>query len=269
MDARNEATNISTFEPASDLIQEDDCNTLLLYLPGFTKDQLRVQLTRTRVMKISGARPLGKNVSSFQKDFPVPENCDTSKITAKFEDGILYVRQPKTIQTQPPKIDPPTTDDHIKQAAPPINFPKQPLPTTQGGHNNKKPAKEEDKKKQPPEEDKTAEEEEPPEEDRTAKEEDKKNKTAKEEEPPEEDKTAKEEDKKKPPPEDKTARSGADKAAGSSVAAKVEADYSRLSPAARLKAVKDKMTNIVLLLFVFALGIYVTKLPWFSNRAHH
>ncbi|KAK6163987.1 hypothetical protein DH2020_000851 [Rehmannia glutinosa] len=92
------ATNTNNFEPLSDFVQEEDCDTLLIYLPGFTKEQLRVQLTRTGVLKISGTRPLGDNKwSSFQKDFPVSANCDTNKITAKFEDGILYVRQPKLI----------------------------------------------------------------------------------------------------------------------------------------------------------------------------
>lgn len=33
----------------------------------------------------------------FQKEFPVSSNYDPNKITAKFERGILYVRQPKLI----------------------------------------------------------------------------------------------------------------------------------------------------------------------------
>lgn len=93
---------------------------LFFFFTGFTKEQLRVQLTRTRVLKISGTRPVGDNKwSSFQKDFPVSDNCETNKITAKFEEGILYVRQPKLIvpaenkqdnkvptpHSQPPKID--------------------------------------------------------------------------------------------------------------------------------------------------------------------
>ncbi|KAL0370977.1 UNVERIFIED_CONTAM: hypothetical protein Sangu_0415800 [Sesamum angustifolium] len=84
------ATN--SFEPTSDLIHEEECDTLLLYLPGFTKEQLRVQLTRSGILKISGIRPVGDNKwSSFEKDFPVSANCDTNKITAKFEGGILYL----------------------------------------------------------------------------------------------------------------------------------------------------------------------------------
>ncbi|KAH6814264.1 hypothetical protein C2S51_023282 [Perilla frutescens var. frutescens] len=205
MDARNEAgTSISTFEPSSDLIQEEECNTLLLYLPGFTKDQLRVQLTRTRVLKISGTRPLTNNKSSsFQKDFPVPENCDTEKITAKFEDGILYVKQPKTKQVKEHKIQEhkPTTDHHIKQEAAVESREK-----IKGDSTGKK---EEIKKTH---------------------------------------------DHAEKPPRIK----------GAGTTDVESSDYSKLSPAVRLKAVKQKIKNVVLLLFVFALGIYVTKLPWFS-----
>ncbi|GER40680.1 heat shock family protein [Striga asiatica] len=100
MDARRgaAAANTNIFEPLSDFVQEAECDTLLVYLPGFTKEQLRVQLTKSGLLKISGTRATGENKwSSFQKDFPVSANCDTTKITAKFEDGILYVRQPKLI----------------------------------------------------------------------------------------------------------------------------------------------------------------------------
>ncbi|KAL3625730.1 hypothetical protein CASFOL_030259 [Castilleja foliolosa] len=95
----------------SDVVHEEDCDTILLHLPGFRKEQLRVHLARSGVlMKISGM--LGDNKwSLFQKDFPVPVNCDTTKITAKFEDGILYVRLPKDIvhDKKPTQISPETS----------------------------------------------------------------------------------------------------------------------------------------------------------------
>ncbi|KAH6837127.1 hypothetical protein C2S53_017297 [Perilla frutescens var. hirtella] len=226
MDARNEAAT-STFEPSSDLIQEEDCNTLLLYLPGFTKDQLRVQLTRTRVLKISGTRPLTNNKwSSFQKDFPVPENCDTEKITAKFEDGILYVKQPKTKQVKEHKIEELPPDPSHKPAAK-IDHPP---PTTHDHHIKQEPKK-----------------------------------TVESKEKIKGDSTGKKEEIKKTHDHAKKRHM---KGAGTG---DVESsDYSKqLSPAVRLKAVKQKMRNVLLLLFVFALGIYVAKLPWFSFSNTH
>lgn len=47
-------------------------------------------------LKISEQRPIGPNKwQGFYKEFPIAEKCDKSKIRAKFEKGILYVKQPK------------------------------------------------------------------------------------------------------------------------------------------------------------------------------
>ncbi|XP_016514235.2 uncharacterized protein LOC107831036 [Nicotiana tabacum] len=86
------------FVPTSKLVQEELSDTLHLNIPGFKKEQVRVQLTKTGILKISGERPIRQNKRQrFQKDFPVAENCDKSKISAKFENGILHVKQPKLI----------------------------------------------------------------------------------------------------------------------------------------------------------------------------
>ncbi|XP_060201033.1 inactive protein RESTRICTED TEV MOVEMENT 2-like [Lycium barbarum] len=86
------------FVPSSKLVKEEHSDTLHLTLPGFKKEQLRVQLAITGILKISGQRPIGQNKwQRFQKEFPVAENCDKSKITAKFENGILHVKQPELI----------------------------------------------------------------------------------------------------------------------------------------------------------------------------
>ncbi|XP_016505772.1 uncharacterized protein LOC107823596 [Nicotiana tabacum] len=103
MDSKGAATATPTqiyedFMPTSKLVQEDHFDTLQLNLPGFKKEQLRVQLTRTGILKISGQRPIGQNKwQRFHKDFPSVENCDKSKISAKFENGVLHVKQPKLI----------------------------------------------------------------------------------------------------------------------------------------------------------------------------
>ncbi|KAL2496623.1 Protein restricted tev movement 2 [Forsythia ovata] len=87
------------FQPASELIQEEDCDTLVLDLTGFKKEQLKAQLTReSRVLTISGARQLENNRwIGFHKDFPLSPNCDTKKISARFDGGMLFVNMPKLI----------------------------------------------------------------------------------------------------------------------------------------------------------------------------
>ncbi|PHU03518.1 hypothetical protein BC332_28769 [Capsicum chinense] len=108
MDSKGVATPTQVYEdfvPTTELVQELDSDTLLLDLTGFKKEQVRVQLTKTGILKISGQRPVaGQNKwLRFQKDFPVSENCDKTKISAKFENGILYVKQPKLITSSEKK----------------------------------------------------------------------------------------------------------------------------------------------------------------------
>ncbi|KAK6779629.1 hypothetical protein RDI58_021813 [Solanum bulbocastanum] len=115
MDSKGAASNqvYEDFVPTTELVQEQDSDTLLLDLTGFRKEQVRVQLTRTGVLKISGQRPVAESKwLRFQKDFPVSQNCDKTKISAKFENGILYVKQPKLITTSSEKKDQelPTSD---------------------------------------------------------------------------------------------------------------------------------------------------------------
>ncbi|KAI5667119.1 hypothetical protein M9H77_16972 [Catharanthus roseus] len=84
------------FEASTDLVEEKDCDTILLTLPGFKKEHLKVQLTSAKMLRISGSRPIGDNKwKRFMKEFPVSPNHDSNKINAKFESGILYIRLPK------------------------------------------------------------------------------------------------------------------------------------------------------------------------------
>ncbi|KAJ8446171.1 hypothetical protein Cgig2_015942 [Carnegiea gigantea] len=114
------------FDPPSDLVAEQGLEIFRVYLPGFKKDQLRVQLTTSRLLKISGERPIGENKwRRFHREFRVPANCDTKEITAKFEGGILYLRLPKAIT-------PATARDQLQDKAKPSTEPPKPqLPQPQ------------------------------------------------------------------------------------------------------------------------------------------
>ncbi|XP_019163421.1 PREDICTED: inactive protein RESTRICTED TEV MOVEMENT 2-like [Ipomoea nil] len=90
--------NYEDFDPDFDQVQEPQVDTLLIYLPGFRKEEIRVQLTGTGILKISGQRRLeGDKWKRFLKQFQVSSNCDTHRISAKFESGTLYITQPKLI----------------------------------------------------------------------------------------------------------------------------------------------------------------------------
>ncbi|XP_068650574.1 inactive protein RESTRICTED TEV MOVEMENT 2-like [Aristolochia californica] len=92
-------------------VRETESNTLLIDLPGFKKEQLRVQLDNIGNLKISGERLVTDNKwTRFRKDFRIPENSNLNSVRAKFEKGTLYVIIPTTI-TQiipPPQHSPPS-----------------------------------------------------------------------------------------------------------------------------------------------------------------
>ncbi|WJX59148.1 hypothetical protein P8452_44507 [Trifolium repens] len=87
------------FEPPFDWDHEDTSDTLVLMLPGFKKEQLKVQVTSTRVLRVSGERQTNeKKWRRFRKEFSIPSHSDTSSVGAKFEAGILYIKLPKLIK---------------------------------------------------------------------------------------------------------------------------------------------------------------------------
>ncbi|XP_058106759.1 18.3 kDa class I heat shock protein-like [Magnolia sinica] len=93
----NMARSYEDIQPLFDWKREDGSDTLLISLPGFKKDQLKVNLDRYGMMKISGERQIdGNQWSRFSKNFDVPENCIQNKICASFEKGYLRLNMPKT-----------------------------------------------------------------------------------------------------------------------------------------------------------------------------
>ncbi|XP_022153773.1 inactive protein RESTRICTED TEV MOVEMENT 2-like [Momordica charantia] len=111
--AVNRQRTYEDFEPPVESSQEDGCSILTIYLPGFSKEQIRVQVSSTGKLRISGERPYrNKAWQRFHKEFQIPPNCDTSSITAKYKGGILHVRQPlreesKQQAAEAPKAQPP------------------------------------------------------------------------------------------------------------------------------------------------------------------
>ena len=78
----------------------------MLNYAGFTKGQLRVQISPRRILKINGERQVTGNViRRFYKEFKIPSEYNTKEVRAKFEGGLLFVRLPKqsTSTTKPPE----------------------------------------------------------------------------------------------------------------------------------------------------------------------
>ncbi|KAH9620540.1 hypothetical protein KSS87_012646 [Heliosperma pusillum] len=112
------STSYVDFEPKTEL-KEEEASTLQ-YLKdhsGFKKEQLRVQVSSTGILKISGERPEnpeGTIKHRFLKETKVPENCDMNEIRAKFTTGALHVTMPKKVVTPPRVIEQRTKSEHTQ-----------------------------------------------------------------------------------------------------------------------------------------------------------
>ncbi|XP_050369699.1 inactive protein RESTRICTED TEV MOVEMENT 2 [Argentina anserina] len=86
--------------PSAEWVQEEGYETLIVNLQGYKKENLRIQVTSTRNIRVLGERPVRpeNNIwQRFRKEFPVPSNCDVNETSARLDNGFLYVKIPKTI----------------------------------------------------------------------------------------------------------------------------------------------------------------------------
>ncbi|XP_052200179.1 uncharacterized protein LOC127806738 [Diospyros lotus] len=80
--------------------REEDKDTLVVQLPEFKAEELKVRINNSGNLTISGERPIinGKGRVRFTKEMKLSKKYDASNITAKFtKDGLLHVTLPKKI----------------------------------------------------------------------------------------------------------------------------------------------------------------------------
>lgn len=134
--AQGDNETYEDFAPRTEWERNEEHETLLLFLPGFNKEKLSVQLTDHGVLKISGRQPQsdGKGIR-FRKDVQVPSSCDAGGVKAKFENGVLFISMPKK-PTPPPKIPTPPlpeTEASWPDQPPPVpDTPGDSAPTNRG-----------------------------------------------------------------------------------------------------------------------------------------
>nr|GEX56613.1 alpha crystallin/Hsp20 domain-containing protein [Tanacetum cinerariifolium] len=114
MDSKHGSTNLQTllsydeFEPMCTWQREDAQDILILHLPEFKKEQLRIQISNTGLLKITGEYNVeGKRKSRFQKEVKVTKEYDSNNIHAKFSQGRLRITLPKKVMTPPVPESPP------------------------------------------------------------------------------------------------------------------------------------------------------------------
>ncbi|KAK4379108.1 hypothetical protein RND71_000970 [Anisodus tanguticus] len=129
------------FRPVSERHQEEEAEKLLIFLPGFMKESIRVSTEGKNTVRVRGERFVGGNKwNRFQEDYQAPDDCNMRSIHAIFENGILIFtmpwKMPKLLLDEPTKQPPLTTpppphkDDNIpsRTTHPTVEAPRKPTP---------------------------------------------------------------------------------------------------------------------------------------------
>nr|GMD01330.1 inactive protein RESTRICTED TEV MOVEMENT 2-like [Ipomoea batatas]GMD19363.1 inactive protein RESTRICTED TEV MOVEMENT 2-like [Ipomoea batatas]GME17547.1 inactive protein RESTRICTED TEV MOVEMENT 2-like [Ipomoea batatas] len=94
-----------TFTPVFQRQQDEEAEKLIIYLPGFSKENIKVSTEGKTTLKVRGERLIGNNKwNRFLEEFQAPEDCNMRGIHARFDNGILTITMPI-----PKKIPPPVT----------------------------------------------------------------------------------------------------------------------------------------------------------------
>jgi HSP20 family protein len=95
-----------SFVPRVDVIEEDKAFEIHVAVPGMNKEDFKLDLN-DNLLTISGERKFTKEqkennfhsietqYGTFSRSFSLPENVDSSKINAKYVNGILEITVPK------------------------------------------------------------------------------------------------------------------------------------------------------------------------------
>jgi HSP20 family protein len=98
------------------VVEGEDHFVLAADLPGLTADDVTIDV-KDGVLSISGERTLEREVKeggyarversrgSFKRSLTLPEGTDVEAIAASFENGVLEVKIPKPVASQPRRIE--------------------------------------------------------------------------------------------------------------------------------------------------------------------
>lgn len=96
----------SSFQPRVDIVENDKAFELHVAVPGMNKEDFQIEMN-DNFLTVSGERKftnekkdanwhsIETQYGNFSRSFSLPENVDTAKITAKYNNGILEVMIPK------------------------------------------------------------------------------------------------------------------------------------------------------------------------------
>lgn len=84
------------FKPISEWEQDDESHFLVIHLPGFMKEQIKISTEGRNIIRVRGERLVaGNKWSRFLEDFQIPENCEMNSVRAKHQGANLTITVPK------------------------------------------------------------------------------------------------------------------------------------------------------------------------------
>ena len=107
---------LQSWVPAVDIFERNDEVVLRAEVPDVKKDDLDVKIERN-VLTLSGEKRrdesiqedsyhrLERHYGTFVRTFSLPSHVDTSRVEARYKDGILEVVLPKLEEAKPKQID--------------------------------------------------------------------------------------------------------------------------------------------------------------------
>ncbi|KAI4332823.1 hypothetical protein L6164_017700 [Bauhinia variegata] len=103
------------------MTENPEAHVLLVYLPGFTKERVRITyVNSSKTLRVTGERPIGGNKwSRFNKEFHVLEDSKVEKLQGKFDKGILTITMPKKIPPQDAQKSPSPSKELVPEARKP------------------------------------------------------------------------------------------------------------------------------------------------------
>jgi HSP20 family protein len=102
------------FLPTADIYETQDALSVILEMPGVTKDNVEVRVEND-VLQVEGRVDLSKyrnlqplyteyNVGHYARSFQLSSKIDQNKISAELRDGVLSLTLPKVEQAKPRTI---------------------------------------------------------------------------------------------------------------------------------------------------------------------
>lgn len=94
------------FSPKVDVVESEKSFEIQFYIPGVKKDEIKIDIKDDR-LTVSGERKfenenkhksfhsVESQYGHFSRSFYLPDNIDSDKIEAKYQDGILNIEIPK------------------------------------------------------------------------------------------------------------------------------------------------------------------------------